>query len=93
MELKYFDICSGALFSDVMHDILEGALQYEAKLLLQYMVAKQMITPAKILCIMETAEYGYMEVADRPTPITLYSKDNSLDLKGTYHNFKMLLYK
>ena len=85
MELKYFDVCSGALFSDVMHDILEGTLQYEVKLLLQYMVTEQMITPAKILRVMETAEYGYMEVADRPTPITrntLYSKDNSLDQKG-----------
>jgi hypothetical protein len=33
LELKYFDMCSGTLITDVMHDVLEGVLQYEAKLL------------------------------------------------------------
>ena len=36
--LKYFHVCNGALIPDVMHDVLEGALQYEAKLMLQYMI-------------------------------------------------------
>ena len=31
MEVSYFDICSGALICDVMH---EGVLQYETKLML-----------------------------------------------------------
>ena len=30
--------CNGSLVPDVMHDILEGALQYEVKLMLQFMV-------------------------------------------------------
>jgi hypothetical protein len=38
MELRYFDICSGALVPDVLHDVLEGGLQYEAKLLLQHCI-------------------------------------------------------
>ena len=29
LDLQYFDMCSGALLPDVMHDVLEGALQYE----------------------------------------------------------------
>ena len=33
LSLKYVDICSGILVPDVMHDVLEGVLQYEMKLL------------------------------------------------------------
>ena len=34
MDLEYFDLCSGALVQDAMHDLMEGVLQYETKLLL-----------------------------------------------------------
>ena len=34
MEIEYFDICSGVLLCDVMHDLFEGVLQYETKLML-----------------------------------------------------------
>ena len=37
MDLKYFDVCEG-LLPDVMHDILEGCLQYELKLFLPHSV-------------------------------------------------------
>lgn len=37
MDLEHFDICK-CLVPDVMHDILEGALQYELKLCLQYLI-------------------------------------------------------
>ena len=30
-KLAYFHVCSGALLPDVMHDVLEGTLQYEIK--------------------------------------------------------------
>ena len=33
-DLKYFDVADGTLLPDVMHDILEGNLQFETKLLL-----------------------------------------------------------
>ena len=36
LDLQYFNLCNGSLLPDVMHDILEGALQYEFKLLLKY---------------------------------------------------------
>ena len=39
MELEYVDICSGGL-PDIMHDILEGALPYEAKLVLHHSLRK-----------------------------------------------------
>ena len=35
MDLRYFNVCEG-LLPDVMHDILEGCLQYELKLFLQH---------------------------------------------------------
>ena len=34
-SLLYFNVSSGALIPDVMHDILEGALPYEVKCMLQ----------------------------------------------------------
>jgi len=33
--LRYFDVTSGALIPDIMHDILEGALPMEVKLMLK----------------------------------------------------------
>ena len=36
-ELTYFHVCDG-LLPDIMHDILEGTLQYEVKLMLQIMI-------------------------------------------------------
>ena len=37
-ELQYFHACNGGLLPDIMHDVLEGALQYEVKLMLQWMI-------------------------------------------------------
>ena len=37
MDLQYFDVCQ-CLVPDVMHDILEGSLQYELKLLLEHFI-------------------------------------------------------
>ena len=37
-NLKYFDVTSGALIPDIMHDILEGALPLELKLMLKVSV-------------------------------------------------------
>ena len=34
-KLRYFDVTSGALIPDIMHDILEGALPLELKLMLK----------------------------------------------------------
>ena len=41
LELKYFDICGGGLVADVMHDLLEGTLQYEAKLVLKHVIGQR----------------------------------------------------
>ena len=41
LDLHYFDMCSETQLPDVMHNILEGALQHELKLLLQYCIREQ----------------------------------------------------
>jgi len=43
-ELNYFHVCDGSLLPDVMHDLLEGALQYEIKLLLHKMTKNSIFT-------------------------------------------------
>ncbi len=45
---RYFHVCDGGLIPDIMHDILEGALQYEIKLMIKIMVeVKQYFTLGK----------------------------------------------
>ena len=34
-SLQYFSVASSALLPDIMHDVLEGALPYEIKLMLK----------------------------------------------------------
>ena len=40
-QLSYFHVCHGSLVPDIMHDILEGVLQYEIKLMLQVMINRE----------------------------------------------------
>ena len=69
MDLHYFDMCSGTLLPDVMHDILEGALQHEHKLLLQYCIREQhYFSLTDLNERLVGVELGYME-SDRPAPI------------------------
>ncbi len=86
MSLEYFDLCSGALVPDVMHDVLEGVLQYEMKLLLCHCIFnKKYFTASFLTHLMEVFELGYMEISNRPTPITktlLKKKTNSLNQNG-----------
>ena len=81
-----FHMYNGSLVPDVMHDILEGALQYEVKLMLQFMVdTERYFTLDELNTRLEHMELGYMECKDRPTVITattLYSSGNSLKQKG-----------
>lgn len=67
-ELRYFNVCSGALLPDIMHDLLEGALQYELKLMLQlFIFQEQYITLSEINDRIAFLDLGYMEIKDRPS--------------------------
>lgn len=85
-QLTYFHVCNGGLLPDIMHDVLEGALQYEVKLLLQAMIeSENYFTLEEFNSRLEHVELGHMECKDRPTPITsttLYSSGSSIKQKG-----------
>ena len=85
LELKYFDICGGGLVADVMHDLLEGTLQYEAKLVLKHVIGQRYITYKNFADLLEGLELGYMEVDNKPTMIpsrVISSDDKHLGQKG-----------
>ena len=85
-ELSYFHVCDGSLLPDVMHDLLEGALQYEVKLMLGVMIdTEKYFTLEEFNSRLEHMELGYMESKDRPTPVaavTLRSPGHSLKQAG-----------
>lgn len=69
-----------------MHDLLEGALQYEAKLLLWHCVGEGFFSLSTLNDRIECVELDVGCESDRPVTITrktLKSKDNLLKQKGT----------
>ena len=61
----------GAIVPDVMHDVLEGILQYEAKLVLEHCITKQCyFTLDELNQNINSCELGYAEGINRPSFIT-----------------------
>ncbi len=81
-ELKYLNICSGALIPDVMHDMLEGLLQYEAKLVMKHIIDCHYMRLSHLNHLIESFELGYMEITSRPSPIILNMDDRTLRQNG-----------
>ena len=84
LDLQYFDICQG-LLPDVMHDLLEGALQYEVKLLLNHCIGQCYFTLTTLNEKIDSVDIDVSSESDRPVTIasaTLKSKDNLLKQKG-----------
>ena len=87
LELKYFNICGGGLIADVMHNLLEGTLQYETKLVLKHMIGQRYITYKAFAEMLEGLELGYMETDNKPTTIpsrVISSDDKHLGQKGMW---------
>ena len=85
--MKYLNVCDNCLIPDVMHDLLEGVLQYEVKLLLQVMIQNKAFTLEMFNKRLENVELGYTECSKRPTliaPTTLNGDGNSLKQNGKY---------
>ena len=72
-----------------MHDVLEGALQYEAKLMLQWMIeSAHYFTLDDFNSRLENIEFGYMESKSRPSIVsgkTIMSEGNSLKQNVCLH--------
>lgn len=81
-------MCDGSLLPDMMHNLLEGALQYEVKLMLQLMIHLQgYFSIDELNPRLQHLELGYMEFNNRPTPVsanTLNSEGNSLKQNGLF---------
>ena len=79
-------MCNGGLLPNLFHDILEGALQYEVKLLMSVMIEEETyFTLENFNVCLKNLELGYMECKSRPTPISmriLKSTGNSLKQSG-----------
>lgn len=81
-ELKYFNVVSGSLVPDIMHDVLEGMLQYEAKLMLkQFIYQDHYFTLRQLNQLIESFELGYSEVKSRPSLIS----QATLEDRGSNH--------
>ena len=71
------------LAPDIMHDILEGALQYETKELLIYVTQERRLISLSFLNQqIESFPYGYCDSSNKPSTITLTSHDHSLKQSG-----------
>lgn len=82
---RFFHVCDG-LVPDIMHDILEGSLQYEVKELLKYLIySASYLTIDQLNQKINTFPYVLSDKNSKPTIIsskTLLSKDHSLKQKG-----------
>ena len=71
-----------------MHDVLEGILQYEMKLMLQFMInCEGYFSLDTFNSHLDNLELGYMESNNRPTTIsmkTFNSEGNSLKQNGMF---------
>ena len=90
---KNFHVTEG-LAPDIMHDILEGSLQYEIKELLKYIVLERKLISLSLLNQRITSfSYGLIETPNKPIPISntsLHSPDHSLKQSGMLTELKIL---
>lgn len=81
-ELKHFHVCDGSLLPDITHDVLEGVLQYEVKLMLKHMIyVEQYFSLDFLNTRLENIELSCTEAKNRPTcisSITMSSGGNTL---------------
>ena len=85
-SLQYFHVCSGGLLPDIFHDMLEGVLPFELKLLLKYLIYdEQFFSLDDLNSAIQCIELGHLESLDRPSLITyktLHEDGHSLKQQG-----------
>lgn len=82
--LKYFHVTEG-LIPDIMHDCLEGCVQYEVKELLKYLSSEGILSVAAINNSVQSFPLLGSDARNRPAPITtvnLASSDHGLKQTG-----------
>lgn len=79
-DLQYFKVVSGSLLPDIMHDVMEGALQYEAKLMLtQFLLHNHYVTIDQLNVQIKSIELGHAEAKNRPCPISMSTITSTSD--------------
>lgn len=79
-DLQYFKVASGSLLPDIMHDVLEGVLQYEAKLMLiQFLLHDHYFTIDQLNIQIESIELGHAEAKNCPCPISMSTITSTSD--------------
>ena len=67
-DLSYFHVVH-ALPHDIMHDLMEGVIPHEMKLLLQSCVAGSLFDMTQFNHRLSAFDFGYSEIGDKPAPI------------------------
>ena len=70
LDVKNFTMTDWGLPHDIMHDLFEGVVEYEIKVLLLHCLEKKFFTLEEFNRRLLDFDYGYTEVSDKPTPIT-----------------------
>lgn len=81
---RFFHVTEG-LVPDIMHDVLEGCLPYEAKELLKYLIQNKVITLTEVNRIIDSFPYSPPDASNKPILIastTLSSTDHGLKQTG-----------
>jgi len=79
-SLQYFHVCHNYSL-DVMHDLLEGVVQFEMKLLFEYL-SEKFVTRSELLSRIYSYDYGYLERKNRPTKVNLEHSGNTIGLNS-----------
>ena len=85
MDIQHFDICCGTLMSDVMHDLMEGVLQHETKLLLMQLLERGYFSLENLNRHIEALELPCGTESDKPVVLdrkNLYAQGSRLNQKG-----------
>jgi len=84
-DITHFDICSGALVSDIVHDLLEGIVLYETKLLLKRFLERHYFKLKTFNKVIEVLELPVGAEPSQPAPVprkVLIAQHNHLNQKG-----------
>jgi len=80
-ELQYFDFLNSPSV-DIMHDLLEGVVPFEIKIVLQKLISLGCFSLEIVNQRLMAHNYGYLESKNRPNPIRLDSTGHKIGQKA-----------
>lgn len=80
-SLEYFH-STGNYAVDIMHDLLEGIVQYELKLFFQYLIKNGYISMSMLSDRIQSFSYGYTERKNKPSGLKMDDKSKHLGLNA-----------